>query len=76
MTMPSRSKGLKLGEHEASLDGFAQANFVGKQGSLGQGRAEREECRVDLVGIQVHLCAGHGSSKLVALSDGQRRVSS
>jgi hypothetical protein len=54
-----------LREHEPGLDRLAESNLVGKQGTLGEGRVEGEQRRINLVRIQVHLRARDGASQLV-----------
>ena len=44
-----------LGYHQTSLDGFAQAHFVGQDDPFGQRAVKGKQGRFDLVGIQVHL---------------------
>ena len=40
-----------LGNDEARLDGFAEADLVGEQSAFGEGRMEREKRGVDLMGV-------------------------
>jgi hypothetical protein len=44
-----------LAEHQASLDGFTEANFIGQEHPFGQGRPESEQRGLDLVGIQIAI---------------------
>ena len=44
-----------LGEHQAGLDCFSKADLIRKQRALGERRLEREEGRVHLMRIEVHL---------------------
>ena len=53
-----------LREHEPGLDGLAEADLVGEQRALGEGRLEGEQRGVDLVRVQVDLRTGHSASEL------------
>ena len=44
-----------LRDQQARLDGFAEADFVGKNGALGQRVARSEQRGIDLVRVQVDL---------------------
>jgi hypothetical protein len=45
-----------LRQHEPRLDRLAEPDFVGQQHTARERRPEREQRRVDLVGVQVDLC--------------------
>lgn len=44
-----------LREHQARLNGFAEAHLVGEDRALRKRRSEREERRFDLMRVEVHL---------------------
>ena len=51
---PSFSFGPILAEHQAGLDGLAQADLIGEQNALRQGTSQGEGSGVDLMRVQVH----------------------
>ncbi len=53
-----------LGKDQTGLNRLAQTDFVGQQRTFGQWGAEREQCRVHLMRIQVHLRTGDGVGEL------------
>src|SRR3984893_6887104 len=46
--------GPALGEGKPRLDCLAEADLVGQQGALREGRRQREECYVHLMRVEVH----------------------
>jgi hypothetical protein len=46
----------ELAHHDAGLDGFSEADLVGQDHPLRQGRVECEESRLDLMRVEVHGC--------------------
>lgn len=59
---PPLAFGPALRDDHARFDSLPQPDFVGQDGAFRQRRLEREQRRIHLVGIQVHLrinqCAG------------------
>lgn len=53
-----------LRDHEAHLDGLAQAHLVGKDRALRKRRAEGEKRRLNLMRVQVHLHVHQRARKL------------
>jgi hypothetical protein len=53
-----------LRQHQPGFDGFPKANLVGKDRSLGEGRLEGEQRRLDLVGIEIDLRVEQRASQL------------
>ena len=53
-----------LGNDEACLDGLAEADLVGEQGTLRQGRVERKKRGVDLMRIEIDLRTGDRTGEL------------
>lgn len=43
-----------LTEHETCLDRLAETNLIGQEDALTDGRAQGEQRRFDLVGVEIH----------------------
>ncbi len=54
-----------LREHQARLDGFAQAHFVGQQRALRERRSESKQGSIDLMRIQIDLRVNERRSELL-----------
>ena len=54
-----------LVDQEPGLDGFPQPDFVGQDGAAGKRVAEGEECRLDLVRIEIDLGIGQDRRQLL-----------
>lgn len=47
-----------LGKNETRLDGLAETDFIGEQGTFGEGRVEGKQSRIHLMRVQIDLSAG------------------
>jgi len=54
-----------LRQDQPRLDGLSEPHLVGQQRPLREGRPEREEGGVDLVGVQIHLRIHERSRQLL-----------
>ena len=52
---------------KSGLDGFSEADLVGKDRALGEGRFEREKRSLDLMRIEVHLRVEQCASELLGI---------
>lgn len=62
---PPPALGPELADDEARLDSLAEPDLVGQERAAGQGRAERKECSVDLMRIQIYRRVQERRSELL-----------
>lgn len=62
--------GPKLGEEDAGLDGFSEANFVRENGTVGEGGFEGKKGGLDLVRVEVDFGIGKRSGDFFKTSCG------
>ena len=62
--------GPKLAEDQAGFDGLAQADLVGQQDALAEGRFQGEQGGVNLVRVQVNGRVEQGSGEAVNIGRG------